>query len=97
MGLVAVAAFRKASLPLKEMRAAGNCSRPIRRANWLALAVFIFLARANVLIGRSGPTFALQPLSLQGSAAVNILLGVSSLKAAACADVTLEQARRGLL
>jgi hypothetical protein len=43
------------------------------------------------------PTFALQPLSLQGSAAVNILLGVSSLKAAACADVTLEQARRGLL
>lgn len=37
-------------------------------------------AGANVLIGGSGRTFALQPLSLQGSVAVNVVLGVSSLK-----------------
>ncbi len=35
---------------------------------------------ANVLIGGSGRTFALQPLSLEGSVAVNIALGVSMLK-----------------
>jgi hypothetical protein len=35
---------------------------------------------ANVLAGGSGRTFALQPLSLQGSIAVNAVLGVSSLK-----------------
>jgi hypothetical protein len=35
---------------------------------------------ANVLIGGSGRTFALQPLSLEGSVAVNVALGVSSLK-----------------
>jgi hypothetical protein len=33
-----------------------------------------------VLAGGSGRTFALQPLSLQGSIAVNAVLGVSSLK-----------------
>ncbi len=37
-------------------------------------------AGANILIGGSGRTFALQPLSLQGSVAVNVVLGVSSLK-----------------
>jgi hypothetical protein len=37
-------------------------------------------AGANVLLGGSGRTFALQPLSLQGSAAVNVVLGVSGLK-----------------
>ena len=35
---------------------------------------------ANVLMGGSARTFALQPLSLQGSLAVNAVLGVSSLK-----------------
>ncbi len=37
-------------------------------------------AGANVLLGGSGRTFALQPLSLQGSIAVNVVLGVSALK-----------------
>jgi hypothetical protein len=37
-------------------------------------------AGANVLVGGSVRTFALQPLSLQGSIAVNVVLGVSSLK-----------------
>ena len=35
---------------------------------------------ANVLIGGSGRTFALQPVSLEGSVAINVTLGVSSLK-----------------
>ena len=35
---------------------------------------------ANVLIGGSGRTVALQPVSLEGSVAVNVALGVSSLK-----------------
>ncbi len=34
---------------------------------------------SNVLLGGSGRTFALQPLSLQGSVAFNVVLGVSSL------------------
>jgi hypothetical protein len=37
-------------------------------------------AGANVLIGGSVRTFALQPVSLEGSVAVNVALGVSSLK-----------------
>ena len=37
-------------------------------------------AGANVLLGGSARSFALQPLSLQGSIAVNVVLGVSSLK-----------------
>jgi Protein of unknown function (DUF992) len=37
-------------------------------------------AGANVLIGGSARTFALQPLSLQGSLAVNVVLGLSALK-----------------
>ena len=37
-------------------------------------------AGANVLLGGSGRTFALQPLSLQGSLAFNVVLGVSGLK-----------------
>jgi hypothetical protein len=37
-------------------------------------------AGANVLIGGSGRTFALQPVSLEGSIAVNVALGVSGLK-----------------
>ena len=37
-------------------------------------------AGANVLIGGSGRTFALQPVSLEGSIAVNVALGVSMLK-----------------
>jgi Protein of unknown function (DUF992) len=37
-------------------------------------------AGANVLIGGSARTFALQPLSLEGSIAVNVALGVSGLK-----------------
>jgi hypothetical protein len=41
---------------------------------------FIVGAGANILIGGSGRTFALQPLSLEGSVAVNIALGVSMLK-----------------
>lgn len=36
-------------------------------------------AGANVLLGGSGRTFALQPLSFQGSIATNIILGVSAL------------------
>jgi len=35
---------------------------------------------ANVLVGGSGRTFALQPVSLEGSVAINVALGVSSLK-----------------
>jgi hypothetical protein len=37
-------------------------------------------AGANVLIGGSARTFALQPLSLQGSIALNVVLGLSALK-----------------
>src|SRR5215475_8240549 len=37
-------------------------------------------AGANVLLGGSNRTIALQPLSLQGSTAVNVVAGVSSLK-----------------
>jgi hypothetical protein len=37
-------------------------------------------AGANVLIGGSARTIALQPLSLQGSVSVNVVLGVSGLK-----------------
>ena len=37
-------------------------------------------AGANILLGGSNRTIALQPLSLQGSAAVNVIAGVSSLK-----------------
>jgi hypothetical protein len=37
-------------------------------------------AGANVLVGGSGRTFALQPISLQGSVAINFVLGVSALK-----------------
>jgi Protein of unknown function (DUF992) len=37
-------------------------------------------AGANVLLGGSNRTIALQPLSLQGSAAVNVVAGMSSLK-----------------
>jgi hypothetical protein len=36
-------------------------------------------AGANVLLGGSGRTFALQPVSLQGSVALNVVLGVSAL------------------
>jgi hypothetical protein len=36
-------------------------------------------AGASALVGGSGRTFALQPLSLEGSIAVNIALGVSML------------------
>ena len=43
-------------------------------------AGFIAGAGANVLVGGSGRTVALQPLSLQGSLAVNAVLGVSALK-----------------
>jgi hypothetical protein len=35
---------------------------------------------ANVLVGGSGRTFALQPVSLEGSVAINVALGVSALK-----------------
>ena len=35
---------------------------------------------ANVLIGGSGRTFALQPVSLEGSVAIDVALGVSALK-----------------
>jgi hypothetical protein len=35
---------------------------------------------ANVLIGGSGRTFALQPVSLEGSVGLNVALGVSALK-----------------
>ncbi len=35
---------------------------------------------ANVLIGGSGRTFALQPVSVSGSVAVDVALGVSALK-----------------
>jgi hypothetical protein len=37
-------------------------------------------AGANVLLGGSNRTIALQPLSLQGSTALNVVAGVSSLK-----------------
>jgi hypothetical protein len=35
---------------------------------------------ANVLIGGSGRTFALQPVSVEGSVGMNVALGVSALK-----------------
>jgi hypothetical protein len=35
---------------------------------------------ANVLVGGSARTFALQPVSLEGSVAVNVALGISALK-----------------
>jgi ABC-type amino acid transport substrate-binding protein len=35
---------------------------------------------ANVLVGGSGRTFALQPISVEGTAGVNVALGVSALK-----------------
>jgi hypothetical protein len=41
---------------------------------------FVVGGGANVLMGGSGRTVALQPLSLQGSLAFNVVLGVSSLK-----------------
>ncbi len=41
---------------------------------------FIVGGGANLLVGGSGRTFALQPLSLQGSIAANAVLGLSSLK-----------------
>lgn len=37
-------------------------------------------AGANVLVGGSNRTIALQPVSLQGSVALNVIAGVSSLK-----------------
>ena len=37
-------------------------------------------AGVNVLVGGSGRSFALQPVSLEGSVAVNVVLGVSALK-----------------
>jgi hypothetical protein len=37
-------------------------------------------AGANILVGGSGRSFALQPLSVEGSVAVNIVAGVSMLK-----------------
>jgi hypothetical protein len=37
-------------------------------------------AGVNVLMGGSGRTFALQPVSLEGSVAFNVALGVSGLK-----------------
>ena len=41
---------------------------------------FVVVGGATVLVGGSGRTVALQPLSLQGSLAFNVVLGVSSLK-----------------
>jgi len=35
---------------------------------------------ANVLVGGSGRTFALQPVSVEGSVALNVTLGISALK-----------------
>ena len=43
-------------------------------------AGFIVGAGTNVLIGGSARTFKLQPVSLEGSVAVNAALGVSALK-----------------
>jgi hypothetical protein len=37
-------------------------------------------AGANVLVGGSGRTIALQPVSLEGSISINVTLGVSALK-----------------
>jgi len=37
-------------------------------------------AATNILISGSGRTFALQPVSLGGSVAVNVALGISVLK-----------------
>ncbi len=37
-------------------------------------------AGANILLGGSGRSFALQPQSLEGSVAVNVVAGVSMLK-----------------
>ena len=37
-------------------------------------------AGVNVLVGDSGRSFALQPVSLEGSVAVNIVLGLSGLQ-----------------
>src|SRR5690242_5451660 len=44
---------------------------------------FVVGGGANVLVGGSGRTVALQPLSLQGSLAFNVVLGVSSPAASA--------------
>ena len=35
---------------------------------------------ANILVGGSGRTFVLQPVSLEGSVAIDVALGVSALK-----------------
>ncbi len=37
-------------------------------------------AGVNVLIGGSGRSFALQPVSLEGSVAVNVTVGLSALQ-----------------
>ena len=50
---------------------------------WAVLAPTIGVpvgALANVLVGGSGRSFALQPVSLEGSAGVNVAIGVSALK-----------------
>ena len=49
-------------------------------------------AGVNVLMGGSGRSFALQPVSLQGSVAVNVTLGLSGLQLRA--DRTLGTARQ---
>jgi hypothetical protein len=43
-------------------------------------AAVIVGAGANALIGGSNNTFALQPLSVEGQAGVNVTLGVASLE-----------------
>ena len=47
---------------------------------WGAPVAAGVVAGANVLVGGSARTVALQPLSLEGSIALNIALGVSMLK-----------------
>ncbi len=49
------------------------------RANWFACSARIG-ANAHALVGGSGNSFALQPLSLEGQQGVNLAAGVAGLE-----------------
>ena len=82
----------------------GGCLR--RPSNWDAAslagvyggvtgaAVFIIGGSANVLVGGSNNTFALQPLSVQGATGVNVAAGVAGLQLQAVPDRVRRRHRR---
>jgi len=51
-----------------------NTSVPAQTSEW------VFGAGVNVLVGGSGRQFALQPVSVEGSVALNVTLGLSGLQ-----------------